>query len=257
MRTLIRAVIRRAGPHAKHNSKHTGNSHMKRLLLLCALSFAPCGALLAAGNAWDGTWKLDVSKSHLIGDTFTYSKSANGMLHFDDGSTTSYDFNADGKDYPSYYDRTTNWTAAGKNAWDSVTKVNGKTINKAHRTLSADGNTLTLNFTATRPDGSSYHEQDVYTRIGGNAADGLLGKWRSTKVDASTPDSFVISTPAAGVIRWEIPEQKATVQGKADGSDNPVKGPNIPPGMTLGFTQSKADEIRYAVKYNGKPDGYG
>ncbi|HEX5282724.1 MAG TPA: hypothetical protein VFW30_01295 [Bryocella sp.] len=33
-----------------------------------ALAAAPC---FAAGQSWDGTWKLNVAKSKFTGDTFT------------------------------------------------------------------------------------------------------------------------------------------------------------------------------------------
>jgi hypothetical protein len=58
---------------------------MKKLLLVCALTIFAVLPALAADSPWIGNWKLDPAKSHFIGDTFTYSKAANGMMHFSDG----------------------------------------------------------------------------------------------------------------------------------------------------------------------------
>lgn len=228
---------------------------MKKLSLVCALVFFAALPALAAENPWIGTWKLDPAKSHFTGDTFTYSKAANGMMHYSDGSVASFDFAIDGKEYKTVYDRTTTWTAAGDNAWDSVSKANGKVLSKSHRTLSADGKTLTIASTGTTPDGTAFNDEAVYTRVTGTK--GLIGKWRSTKVTISAPDSFVVSAPSAGIVRWDIPAYKEFVQGKMDGTDLPITGPDVPPGLTIGIKQVSPAKISYTVKHDGKPDSYG
>ena len=177
---------------------------MKALVLLCSLLALPAGAALAADSPWVGTWKLDEARSHLTGDTFTYSKGPGAMLHYSDGVNVSYDFGLDGKEYPTAFGRVTSWTAAGKNAWDSVVKADGKVLGKGHRELSADGKTLTMTFTGTNADGSAYDEQDVYERTG--PGEGLIGTWRSVKVkNPSGPRTFVISSPRPGILHYEIP----------------------------------------------------
>ncbi len=42
----------------------------------------------------------------------TPSKSANGLMRYSDGSTVSYDFGVDGKEYKGAYSRTVTWSAA-------------------------------------------------------------------------------------------------------------------------------------------------
>ena len=154
---------------------------MKTRLFLASCLLLAAGAVYAAENPWVGTWKLDPAQSHLAGDTFTYSKGPGSLLHFSDG-VVDYDFATDGKDYTSAYDRTTTWTQTGPNSWDSVTTRNGKVLGKAQRTLSADGKTLTIHHTGTRPDGAPFDDQDVYTRI--TAGAGLLGTWKSVKANS-------------------------------------------------------------------------
>ena len=75
--------------------------------------------LLAAGtpstrstSPWDGTWKLDRSKSHLTGQTITLSKAKNGKWRYSDG-TISYEFALDGKPVKTFADGTMAATAEG------------------------------------------------------------------------------------------------------------------------------------------------
>lgn len=220
--------------------------------VLLALTFS---AHAATDNPWTGHWVLDKSRSHFTGSTMTYSQGPHGLLHISDGANTEYDFGLDGKEYPSAYGRTTTWTAAGKDAWDQVTKADGKVLTKSHRVLSADGKTMTITYTGTRPDGVAFKEQDVYARAGGTS--GLIGKWRSTKVEENAPESFIISAPSAGVMRYEVPEQKAATEGATDGTDLPLNGPDLPAGMTIGFKPEGSAKMHYTIKINGKPDSYG
>jgi len=124
-----------------------------------------------------------------------------------------------------------------------------------HRELSADGKTLTITAAGTKPDGSTYHDERVFERVTGT--DGLIGTWRSVKVVFSGPQQFVISSPAPGVLRYELPDIKASVEGRADGSDHPVTGPTTPPGMTSGFKLVNPTKLTYVLKIDGKPDSYG
>jgi len=211
-------------------------------------------AASAADSPWAGHWKLDPAQSHFAGDTMTYSAGPKGLVHFSDGSTVQYDFGLDGKEYPAAYNRTTSWTSAGKNTWDQVTRADGKVLSKSHRVVSEDGKTLTMTFTGTQPDGTTRDDELVYTRV--SAGKGLLGKWRSIKVSGNAPASFIISSPGSGTLHYDIPEEKASVEGSADGTDHPIHGPNVPPGMTIGYKLADR-EIRYTIKMNGKPDNYG
>ncbi|HEV2286286.1 MAG TPA: hypothetical protein VGR80_09600 [Steroidobacteraceae bacterium] len=225
-------------------------------MILCALLALPAGAASAADSPWNGTWKLDSAKSQLTGQTFSYTQRPNGMLHYEDGSTTSYDFGLDGKEYKTWTNRTSTWTAAGNNAWDRVVRIDGKVTAKGHIVLSADGKTLTETYTGTRPDGQEFHEEDVYSRMSGT--DGLAGTWRAAKVTGPTgPQTFIISSPAAGVLRYEIPDMKVSVEAHLDGTEYAVSGPEVPPGMTISFKRISAKSIRYTMKVNGKTDNMG
>lgn len=229
---------------------------MKNTLILCAMLTLPAGAAIAADSPWNGTWKLDPAKSHLTGQTFTYSARPNGMLHYEDGSTASFDFGLDGKEYKTWADRTVSWNAAGKNSWDTVTRSAGKVLSKGHYALSGDGRTLTMSFDGMRPDGQAFHEEDVFTRVSG--ADGLAGTWRSSKVTNPTgPQTFIMSSPAAGVLHIDIPDMKVAVDYSNDDQDYALSGPTVPHGMTISFKRLSATRTGYTMKIDGKVDNAG
>lgn len=229
---------------------------MKATWIICSLLALPAGAASAADSPWNGTWKFDQQKSHLTGQTFTYSERPGGMLHYEDGSTASFDFGLDGKEYKTLANRTTTWSAAGTNRWDRVTRIDGKVFTKGHVTLSEDGKTLTETYSGTRPDGEEFHEEDVFNRVSGTG--GLAGTWRTAKVTGPTgPQTFVISSPSAGLLHYEIPDMKVSVDCSADDKDYPLTGPTVPPGATISFRRVSPTKVRYAIKINGKADMIG
>jgi hypothetical protein len=228
---------------------------MNKLLLACALFSLTSLSAVASDNPFASTWKLDLLKSHFTGDTFTYTTAANGMMHYTDGSTTSFDFGIDGKEYPTADGRTATWTPDGDHAWKSVIKFNGKVLATSRRELSADGKTLTIVSTGTRPDGSPFKEELVYTRVTGTS--GLAGKWRNTKYNQDEPDSLIIAFPTPDTVRWEIPAYKETITGKTDGSDLPITGPNMPKTLTVSIKMDSSHKLSYTVKREGKPFIYG
>ena len=229
---------------------------MKPLLICTLLLGFAIEAAAGGASPWEGTWKIDPARSHLTGDTFTYSKGPGDLLHYADGSSANFDFGLDGKEYMAWPNHTVSWTAAGENAWDSVYKVDGKITTTSHRVLAADGKTLTVTISGKRPDGSDLHDEAVYTRVSGSS--GLLGTWRTVKNSgAGVPQQYVISVPQPGLLRYELPDMKASAEGRADGSDHAISSPAMPPDSSIGFKAIGAKKMRYVIKVGGKPDSYG
>ena len=63
-----------------------------KLLLTAALACAAIAPAAFAANPWDGTWKLDQSKSHYEGPTFSYLKSPDGSWTVTDDATIHFKF---------------------------------------------------------------------------------------------------------------------------------------------------------------------
>ncbi len=225
---------------------------MKKLVLICTLAFTL--PALAADNPFAGTWKLDQSKSHFTGDTFTYSKAPNGMMHYDDGASSD-DFGIDGKEYPLPNGHTTTWTANSDHSWTSINKFNGTVIGTAQRELSADGKTYTIHAVGKRADGTPYDETIVYTRISGTS--GLIGKWRNMKYTQQVSSTMAISFPSPGVIKWEYVEDKGSFTGKIDGSDLPYTSPTVSGNFTVSVQMDGPRKLSNTTKRDGKPVQYG
>jgi hypothetical protein len=224
---------------------------MRKLLLTAVIAVVSSLSALAAQTPWAGTWVLDLNKSKFTGSTITYTKLANGMYEFSDGSAITFQFGTDGKEYPIAFGRSQTWTATADNAWTTLTKMNGAVISAGKAAVDYDGKTLTISDSGSKPDGSTFRTVNVYTRVSGKM--GLEGKWKATQVNISAPDNFVISAPSEGVLHWEMAEYKEIAEGKADGSDIPVTGPTAPAGMTLAITMQTTRKLSYTVKLNGKP----
>jgi hypothetical protein len=236
------------------NTKTTRH-RVKTFGIILAAAAGLTAAAQAADSPWVGTWKLDRARSNFTGDTFTYSRNSKGQYHFSDGSTTNYDFAVDGQEYVVSEGTKVSWKAAGDHGWDSTIRTNGNFVVKVHRELSDADKTLTITATGTKPDGSTLNEESVYTRVTGTT--GLVGKWRSIKSSEGSPEQFIVSAPSAGVLHWELPDYQETTEGRMDGSDLPIKGPSVPPGMTFSARFESPNRLAYVLKKDGQPQMYG
>jgi|SRR5665213_232838 len=228
---------------------------MKVLALVPVLILLIETPAIAEDSAWLGTWKLDPSKSHLAGETIAFHRSKNGMFRFTDNSTFTEDFYIDGREYRSAFDRTKIWRAVGDRAWDVETKMGGKLFETRHYQLSPDEGALTVTATGTKPDGTEFKNLTELKRITGSK--GLVGQWRTTELELSTPYFLVLSSPTTGVLNWNVLADKQTFEGKPDGAPYPVSGPSVPKGLTMSFRYDSATEISYVFRINGKPETYG
>jgi hypothetical protein len=183
-------------------------------------------------GAFDGAWKLDTAKSHYAGETFSYTKTAKGF-RYSNGGTISYEFAADGKDYPTIESRSTAWSKAADGGFDTVVRANDQVISKGHRTISPDGATLTGDFTYYRPDGSTETERDVAKRLSGGP--GLAGRWQAVKVKLQADSTVTISTSADGRFEYRCQQCQEVIAGRLDGSPSSVTGPTIPPGAEASY----------------------
>jgi hypothetical protein len=220
---------------------------MKYAAFTLVLLATTAGTALAAESPFVGTWQLNVEKSKLAGETFSYTATPTGF-QYSNGSTVKFDFATDGKDYPIIAGRTVSWTQSGNNTWDSVYKDgHGTVVSKAHRVLSADGKTMTVTSTDYHADGTTSQETDVRERISGGP--GLAGTWKEVKVKVTTR-ALIISMPSAGHIKYENPRQKQILEGPLDGTPSRLQGP-IAPEATVAFKQLSPNELTWTYASKG------
>jgi hypothetical protein len=154
------------------------------------LSIVFLGALLSIGSAGIaagidadpvvGTWKLNLAKSTFGGGPAlksqirTYSQSAQGLTLkmktvSADGKETSTQttYHVDGKDYPSMgnpdFDSLSG-VRIDTNTTEFTLKRAGKPVGTTRRTVSKDGQTLTLNFVITNANGVQLSQLTVFDK---------------------------------------------------------------------------------------------
>ena len=158
---------------------------MKRILsnVLLGALLAFGSAVIAAEVAADpvvGTWKLNLAKSTFGGGPAfksqlrTYSHSAQGLTLkmktvSADGkeTTTQTTYHVDGKDYPSMGNPDFDSLSGMRidtNTTEFSLKRAGKPIGTIRRTVSKDGQTLTLNFVITNAKGVQLSQLSVFDR---------------------------------------------------------------------------------------------
>jgi hypothetical protein len=141
------------------------------------------GVVTAAGIEADpviGTWKLDLAKSTFGGGPAlksqirTYSQSAKGItlktksVSADGKETaTQTTYGLDGKDYPSTgnpdFDSLSG-VRIDTNASEFTLKRAGKAVGTIRRTVSKDGQTLTLNYVITNANGVHLSQLTVFNK---------------------------------------------------------------------------------------------
>jgi hypothetical protein len=223
----------------------------KLLLFTCsaAFSLAAVPSCLAAGTPWDGTWKQNLAKSHLAGDTMTITQKPGGLFHLAAGGIIEYDFACDGKPYTTLGNRSIACSGSPQAGYDFTTATGSTVLAKSHRTFSADGKTMTIKGTSMRPDGSTSAYEETYRRQTGSS--GLVGKWLDIKDVQQVPEieTWSVNNSALHVQNTVL---KQTVDAKLDGSEGKVAGPAIPPGASVSFKPQGSNKLAYEYKLNGK-----
>jgi hypothetical protein len=227
---------------------------MKKLLA-CAFIFALASTTAFAASPWDGTWKLDRSKSHLTGASFTYSKAADGKWKLTNGPI-SFEFAPDGKPYPVLdADHTMMITLTDARTMKTVNQFKGKTISTSVDTLSADGNTISDVTTGTHEDGSAYTSTETDARSA--PGEGFLGTWTSTKESNNTPSVSVITT-AADSVTFVDPTSQFSLTAKLDGTPAKAVSPQMTEGVTFSYKKTSATRLDYSIMLKGNKvmEGY-
>jgi hypothetical protein len=224
---------------------------MKRLGVAVTLVFALWAlssiAYLKAQPSLAGTWKLNLAKSQLSGQTLSVEKAASGMLHFD-SQGFAYDFDLSGKDFPTPDGGAVSWKEVNPTTWEGVMKLNGKPI--ATMTLNMKGDNITAVMKATKPEGGTVEQTSTWNRISGGP--GFLGKFKSTEVKGAAT-TMEIALEGTNGITVKYPEFQVTCKGAFDGKDYPMMGAGANLKQTLAFEKSGANAIKITTKLSGKP----
>jgi len=217
-------------------------------VLAALMGLSVSTAAMAFDSPFAGTWTMDMAKSHVTGDTFTYTKTATGYA-FSNGGPVNFEFALDGKDYPTVPSQSIACTETTPTSMACVAKASGKITSSASRALSADGSRLNVDYSAYRPDGTTTHEEDVYERVSGGP--GFAGTWKDVSAKF-TPSAIIIATPTPTTFEISQPTSKLTIAGSTDGTPSPATGPAIPPGATESVLATSPTTWTYSIELKGK-----
>ena len=221
-------------------------SQTLRLCLIAALSCASAAAM--AENPFAGTWKIDYSKSHVTGETISFTSEADGKVRFTEPDG-SYTFKPDGSNGTNDFNQTVQWKEMDAHTWKAFPKAGSMVVTETW-TLGDGEKTLTVATSGTRPNGQQEDATETYTRVG--PGKGFFGKWKSTKLANNTPTTRQFEANGDDGVIWNIPEIKASVNLKFDGKDVAPTGPTVPNGLTLAATKAGPRSFELVEKMNGK-----
>jgi hypothetical protein len=210
--------------------------------VISAASFA-----LAVDTPFAGTWKLNLSKSQLVGDTVKFAPDGDGMRIISSGE--SYVFKSDGSANKTRFG-TASWKKIDDHTWEETDMVKDRLDSKATWTLSADGKTLMERITGDKPGGGNFEDASRFVRVGGT--NGLAGSWKDREFKGSSPSLLVISDADNGLIVDE-PDFKVKAMGSFDGKPGTVEGPTIPPGASFVLSRLGSHSFKMTRTQNGKP----
>jgi hypothetical protein len=221
------------------------------------LWFAACllpVVALAAESPFDGTWKIDLDKVQFPDKPETW------VLH--DGryqcSTCqpAVDVTADGTDQPTpgaRYRDTLAVKVVDAKTVEMTDKKGGKVVAVGRATVSADGKTLSTEFTSypeASPQPVTGKTTVARVAAGPAGAHAISGSWRTEKVDTVSTNALTFTLKASADGLMSSSATGETYDAKFDGKDYPVKGDRA--GAVVSLTKIDDRSIDEATKIGGK-----
>lgn len=237
--------------------KHT----FRALLVACVAA----GTLLAAKDPFVGTWKKFVTRVGATGERLKIRDLGGNKytLTFGDRSDTLV---ADGTDQPVHSGRTRSIAMESQKVWKSVVKQEGRVLSTSTWTLTKYGNTMDMDVSGTRSDGSTFQNHVEARRMEGIPSMGFAGTWVTMPKMYGSPTVWKIKSYSGHVLSFISPAEHKTLKMKFDGKDYAAKGPNVPAGATssgrrvdrrtLEMTDKDNGEVMDTVQFKLSPDNF-
>jgi len=216
----------------------------RALVVFCAL-VATSGCRVPSPD-WNGTWKLNPTKSSFQGQVLTISISADGEYRFDENSSNT--LRCDGKDRPIGNNRTRVCVKSGVTALDITLKEDGVKTRATHDELSTDGKVFTTTVTEFRPNGPVITSQIVFLRLSG--ANDFAGQWRDTSYLQQHADMTLRLDNQA--LHIDYPSAGQHIDAPLDGVEAAVRGPRVLEEATLAVRPAGNREFLEVTKRHGK-----
>lgn len=231
------------------SNSYRQNEMLNRVFQLLLIACLITGTLWAANDPFVGKWKVNPGKSKLTDEMKVEAAGANRyVITFQPGAVDT--IVADGSDQPALSGSTLSITVKGPNNWTVVRKKDGRMLLTADWTLSADGKTLTDEFTGYQSDGSKMSVHYVYSRTAGSS--GFAGTWDTESAQVDSVMEVRIQSYEADGLSIDGPEGQITRSLRFDGKDYPSIGPDAPPGLATSGHRANERSLEIADKFKGK-----
>ncbi len=224
------------------------------------VAFLATGSLWAADNPFAGKWRMNPSKSTTV-DEMKVDSAGGNKYALDLGGGFVETIAADGTDQPGVYGTMLAVTVEAADKWKVVRKKDGIVELTGNWTLSADGGTLTDDYSEYDPKGVvTTHVLYKYERMGGGS--GFAGDWVST---SQPTDSVEVEIEAWEGDGLSLIRRGVTRHVKFDGKDYAAEGADLPAGFatsgrrvdarTLELTDKIGDKLRGTQEMKVSDDG--
>ena len=225
-------------------------TQMRKLLLFVLLT-----PLVAWGQtAFDGTWRLDLSKAQLPKKPDKYLLQ-NGTYKCET-CAPPFEVKADGQDQKvtghPYFD-TMSVRVVNAKTVELTSKKNGRIVGTGKEQVSDDGNQLVEEFT-WQPETSSKQQNGkaVSTRVekGPPGSHAISGSWRGQKLQDFSEEAMIVTYKSTGDGLSMKAGTGESYDAKFDGKDYPFKGD---PGVTsVSLKKINANTLEETDKRDGK-----
>jgi hypothetical protein len=206
---------------------------MKKLLFVGLAILLLMSVVASAQSAFDGTWKIDLSKAEFPKKPDVYLLQ-NGMYQCKT-CVPPIDIKADGQDQKvtghPYYDSVA-IKVVSDHEIEETDKKNGKTVATSTMTVSPDGNTLAFTFndsSNTNADPVTGKGEETRVAKGPAGAHAISGSWRTTKVDTVSDNGLLWTYKVSGDELTMTTQTGQSYTAKLNGAQAPMKGD---PGTT-------------------------
>ncbi len=206
---------------------------MERLLWIGSLAFFLMPVSAMAQSAFDGTWKVDMSKAHLPKKPDVYLLQAD--VYHCKSCVPPVEVKADGQDQKvtghPYYD-SMSIKIVDDHSIEETYKIDGKTVATSKWTVSPDGNTLIVEYSnSSDTNAASVSGKGEGIRVAKGPANShvISGSWRESKVENLSDNALLLTLRLEGDTLSMNNPTGASYSAKLDGTDAPYNGD---PGIT-------------------------
>jgi hypothetical protein len=206
------------------------------------------GNIAAADRPFDGVWKLNMSKSKLTGETFSFEKKG-AKIRFESHGY-AYDLDLSGNEFPEPDGQTVSAREIDAHTWEITHRLKGKTT--FVRQNSVSGDTLTSTVTMAKADGTQGNSQSTWKRVSGGP--GFFGKWKSTEIKAPAISTLEITTGPNNSVTMSFPEMDWICRGNFNGKDHALTIAGVSSKMTMAFESHGQSAFKTTLKSSGKPE---